>query len=133
MALLNVLLSGAWRVSVAGGESAAKGFSALSPLTAALGSLSVYLQQDIILATTASEFLFSQLAFSNPQLILMTATNPVRVNFGGQASSVSAASASVVTFKDAFLLMNISGVLPSSIHLGNSGSDSSTVTLLIAG
>ena len=32
MALLNVLLSGAWRVSVAGGESAAKGFSALSPL-----------------------------------------------------------------------------------------------------
>ena len=133
MALLNVLLSGAWRVSVAGGESAAKGFSAMTPLTAGLGSLSVYQQQTIVLGTTTSEYLVSIATLSQPQAILMTATGEVRVNFAGQASSFSAASASIVKFKDAFLLMNVSGALPSALHLGNSGSDSATVTLLIAG
>lgn len=133
MALLNVLVSGAWRVSVAGGESAAVGFSAMSPLTAALGSFSVYVQQDIVLTTVMSEFLVSFAALSAPQLIAMKATNPVRVNFAGQASSTSLASASVQTFKDLFIMMNTSGVLPSAIHLGCSATDSSTVTLLIAG
>ena len=133
MALLNVLVSGAWRVSVAGGESAAVGFSALTPLTAALGSFSVYVQQDIILTTVMSEFVVSFANLSSPQLIAMKATNPVRVNWAGQASSVSAASAGVMTFKDLLIFMNISGALTSAIHLGNSGTDSATVTLLIAG
>lgn len=132
MALLNVLLSGGWRLSSTS-DLIVKTFSALTPLTAATGSLSVFVQQEVVLGTTVSEFLFSYAQLSAPQLILMTSTNPVRANFGGQASSVSAASASVITFKDAFMLMNTSGVLPSSIHLGNSGTDSATVTLLIAG
>src|SRR5207247_1622728 len=133
MALLNVLLSGSWKVSVAGGESAAKGFSALTPLTAALGSLSIYEQKNIVLATTVSEFVVSIAALSVPKLIYMTANQTVRVNFAGQASSFSAASASVVTFKDAFIMMDMSGALPSAFHLGVSSTDSATVTLLIAG
>jgi len=131
MALLNVLLSGAWRVSVAGGASAAKGFSALTPLTAALGSCSNYVQQDFILGTTVSELRISYAQLSSPQLIAMTATNPVRVNFTGNGSAFSGASASVMTFKEFFCMMNVSGVLPSGISIGNSGTDSATVTVLI--
>lgn len=134
MALLNVLLSGAWRVSVAGGlENTTRSFSALTPLTLALGSLSVYVQQDVILGTTVSELRISYAQLSQPQLIMMQATNEVRVNFTGNGSAFSQASASVMKFKDLFVMMDTSGVLPSGISLGNSGTDSATVCILIAG
>lgn len=134
MALLNVLVSGAWRVSVVGGrETASVGFSTLTPLTAALGSLSVYAQQDYVLGTAISEFRISHSQISSPQLIMMAATNEVRVNFAGETSQFSAASASVMKFRELFIMMDISGVLPSGISIGNSGTDSATVTVLIAG
>lgn len=136
MALINVLLSGAIRVSAAGAtgmESAVKGFNALTPLTAGTGSLSVYQVHNIVLGTTTSEFLVSVATLSAPKVIFATATGTTRINFSGQASSVSAASASVMTFKDLFCMMDVSGNLPSALHLGNSGSDSSTITLIIAG
>jgi hypothetical protein len=133
MALLNVLLSGSWRMSGTGGESAARAFSAVTPSTLTLGSLSMYVQRDIVLATTQSEFRFSIAELSSPQLILAVATGEVRINFAGQASSFSAASASVVKFKDFFGLMDVSGSLPSGFSIGNSGTDSATVTVLVAG
>jgi hypothetical protein len=133
MALINVLLSGSWRLSGPGGETAGKTFSALTPATLALGSLSTYIQQDVVLGTTVSEFRVSYAQLSQPQLLLMTATGEVRVNFAGQASSFSAASASVMKFKDCFVMMDTSGVLPSGFSIGNSGTDSATVTILVAG
>lgn len=133
MALLNVMLSGTWRVSAAGGMSAGNAFSAVTPLTLALGSLSVFAQQTVVMGTTVSELRISFANISSPQVIFMTANNEVRVNFSGQASSVSAASASVLKFKDAFLMMDTSGLLPSGISLGNSGTDSATVTVFMAG
>lgn len=133
MALINVTLSGAWRVSGAGGETAGRSFSAITPATLALGSLSNYVQQDFVLGTTVSELRVSYPQLSSPQLIMMVATGEVRVNFAGQPSAFSAASAGVTKFKDCFILMDTSGALPSGFSLGNSGSDSATVTVLIAG
>lgn len=136
MALINVLLSGALRVSAAGAtgmESAIKGFNALTPLTAGTGALSVYQFQNIVLGTTTSQFVVSVATLSMPKVIFATATGTTRINFAGQASSFSAASASVMTFKDLFVMMDASGTLPSALFLGNSGSDSCTVTLFVAG
>jgi hypothetical protein len=132
MALLNVLFSGGWRLSSTS-DLITKGFSAQTPLTAALGSLSTFVQQEIVIAAGVSEFLVSYSQLSAPQFIGMTATATVRVNFAGWASNLSAASASVVTFREGLMLMSISGTLPSALHFANSGTDSSTITLCIAG
>lgn len=125
MASLNVTLSGGWRVS-----------STSDVIVRSLSSVvtcSTFFQQEIVLLPTVSEYLISMSLFSAPNLLLMTSTNTVRVNFGGQASSVSAASASVIQFKDAFFMVgsSVGGGLPSSIHLSNSGADSATVTVLV--
>src|SRR6266568_1463169 len=107
MALLNVLLSGGWRLSSTS-DLVTKTFSAQTPLTAALGSLSVFVTQEVVLGTTVSEFRISYAQLSNPQLLMLTATNEVRLNFAGQASSFSAASASVMKFRDCFIMMDTS-------------------------
>lgn len=137
MALLNVTLSGGWRLSSVGQSGGVdlvtKSFSALTPLTSALGGLSTFIAQEVTLGTTVSEFLLSYAQLSAPQVIFLQSTNVVRVNFGGNGSAFSQASASQITFREAFLLMSVSGALPSGIHLGNSGTDSAVVTVLIAG
>ena len=133
MALINVLLSGSWRVSGTLGQSAARAFSALTPLTLGLGALSVFNQQDVVLGTGVSELRISYANLSSPQLIFLAGNGEFRINFAGQASSFSAASAGVTKFKEVFLMMDTSGALPSGFSLGNSGSDSATCTVLIAG
>ena len=133
MALLNVMLSGSWRVSAASGMTAANDFTVTTPLTALLGSLSVFVEQTVVLATTVSELRLSYANLSNPQLIMMTADNEVRVNFAGFSAQPSAASASILKFKECFIMMDTSGVLPSGIALANSGTNSATVAVLIAG
>ena len=133
MALLNVLLSGSWRVSATGGMSAGNSFSAMTPLTALLGSLSVFIQQTVVLGTTVSELRLSYPNISSPQLIFLTANNELRINFAGHSAATSAASSAVTKFKEAFIMMDTSGLLPSGVSLGNSGTDSATCTYLIAG
>lgn len=123
MATLNVTLSGGWRVS-----------STSDVITKTFGptiTCSVFFQQEIVVLPNVSDFIVSFSLFSAPSLILATATNTVRVNHGGMTSSVSAASAGIVQFKDAYFIMASGGNLPSSIHFANSGSDSAVVTLLI--
>jgi hypothetical protein len=133
MALINATLSGSLRISGSLGESAGRAFNALTPLTLGLGAYSVYVAQDLVIAAGVSEVRTSYAQLSNPQLIFCAANNELRINFAGQASSVSAASASVQKFKELFIMMDTSGTLPSGFSLGNSGSDSATCTVIIAG
>ena len=133
MALINVMVSGTWRVSAVNGMTGGNALTVTTPLTAALGSLSVFVEATVVLATTVSELRVSYANLSNPQLIMMTADNEVRLNFAGFSVQPSAASASVLKFKEFFAMMDVSGLLPSGFSLGNSGTNSATVNFIIAG
>ena len=133
MALINVMVSGTWRVSAANGMIGGNALTVTSPLTALLGSLSVFVEATVVLPTTTSELRISYANLSSPQLIMMTADNEVRLNFAGFSIQPSAASASVLKLKEMFVMMDISGLLPSGFSLGNSGTNSATVNYIIAG
>jgi len=123
MATLNVALSGGWRVSSTS--------DVITKTFAPTITCSVFFQQEIVVLPNVSDFIVSFSLFSAPSLIMATATNVVRINFAGMTSSVSAASAGVIQFKDAMFIMASGGNLPSAVHLANSGADSAVVTLLI--
>ena len=128
MPTISVSLSGAWRVSSTN--------PVLDLITRNISGVitgSTFAQQEIVVLPNVSDLVVSFPLLSSPLGILMTATNVVRVNFAGQASSPSAASASVIQFKDFAGFMVQSATLPSGIHFSNSGTDSSTVTVLIVG
>lgn len=128
MAMVSVSLSGAWRVS-----STNPALNLITRNISAAIAGSTFMQQEIVVLPNVSDLVVSLGLMSAPLGILMTATNTVRVNFAGQASSTSAASASVIQFKDFAGFMVQSALLPSGIHFANSGTDSSTVTVLIVG
>src|ERR1041385_641674 len=104
MASETVQMIGGWRVSSTQSNFIAKAFSNL--VTA-----STFVYQDVVLQPGVSEFLLSFAQLSMPQAIFMMATEQVRVNFAGQASSFSAASAGIVTFNGLYAAMNTSGAL----------------------
>ena len=128
MANVSLLLSGGWRVS-----STNPGLDLITRFFSATYTGSTFTQQEVVILPTVSDYILSLALFSAPIGIFMTSTNTVRVNFPGQASSFSAASASVVQFKDLFVCMATSAVLPSSIHIANSGTDSAMLTVLLLG
>lgn len=128
MAVISVTLSGGWRVS-----STNPVLDLVTRNISAALTGSTFMQQEIVVLPNVSDLVVSLPLFSSPIGILMTATNTVRVNFAGQASSVSAASASVVQFRDFAGFMAQSAILPSGLHFANSGSDSATVTVLLIG
>ncbi len=128
MPTISVSLSGAWRVS-----STNPVLDLIIRNISGVVTGSTFVQQEIVVLPNVSDLLVSLPLFSAPIGILMTATNTVRVNFAGMTSAVSAASASVIQFKEFFGMMAQSAALPSGVHLANSGVDSSTVTLLIVG
>ena len=128
MPSLSVSLSGGWRVSSTN--------PVLDLITRNISGVvvgSTFAQQEIVVLPNVSDLVVSMPLFSAPIGILMTATQTVRVNFAGMVSSVSAASASVIQFKDFCGFMAQSAVLPSGLHFANSGSDSATVTILMVG
>jgi hypothetical protein len=133
MALINATLSGSLRISGSLGESAGRAFNALTPLTVGLGAYSVYVAQDLVVAAGVSELRVSYAQLSAPQLIFCAANSELRINFAGQASSFSYASAGMQKFKELYVMMDTSGSLPSAFALANSGSDSATCTVIIAG
>lgn len=125
MAALSTQLSGGWRISSLS-NTITKVFSNIQ-------TCSTFLQQEVVLLPNVSEFVVSLPLFSNPTALFMQATNTVRVNFSGNSSGVSAASAGIVQFKEGLYMMSQSGGLPSGLHFSNSGSDSAIISLLIAG
>ena len=127
MATASLLLSGGWRVS----QSYTSGVDLITKAFSSTNTISTWTVEQIVLLPTVSEFLVSLAQYSAPQAIIMTATNITRVNFAGQASSFSAASASVMQFREFFGMVAGSTALPSAIHLGSSATDSCTVTVLI--
>ncbi len=127
MATASLLLSGGWRVS----QSYTSGTDLITKAFSSTNTISTWTVQQVVLLPVTSQYLISMGLYSVPQAIIMTATNTVRVNFGGQASSFSAASASVMLFREFFAMVAGSTALPSSIALGQSGTDSATVTVLI--
>lgn len=126
MPTISFHLSGAWLVSSTNPTLDRVVRNISGTMTA-----STYLQQEIVVLPNVSDLVVSFPLLSSPIGIMMTATNVVRVNFAGQPSSVSAASASVIQFRDFAGFMAASAVLPSAIHFSNSGSDSATVTVLL--
>jgi hypothetical protein len=128
MAVITFQLSGAWLVSSTNTalDRIVRSFS--GALTA-----STFVQQEIVVLPNVSDLIVSMALLSSPLGIMMTATNTVRVNFSGQASSVSAASGGTIQFRDMFCAVGPSAILPSAIHIANSGVDSSTVTILQIG
>ena len=127
MATASLLFSGGWRVS----QSYVSGNDVLTKLFSSTNTISTWTVQQIVTLPGVSEYLISMGLYSLPQAIIMTATDTVRINFAGQASSVSAASASVIQFREFFGMIAGSTALPSAFHLGNSGTNSSTVVYLI--
>lgn len=127
MATASLLLSGGWRVS----QSYTSGNDILTKLFSSTVTISTWNEQTVVTLPGTSEYLISNALFSAPQAIIMTATGVVRVNFGGQSAGGSAASSSQMQFREFFAMVAGSTALPSSIHLGNSGSDSATVTILM--
>ena len=123
MAALNIGVSGGWRVSSTS-NVATQTFNALV-------TCSQWNEQQVVLLPTTSEYVISFANLSAPGVILMTATQIARVNFAGWTSNLSAASASVIQFKDLFCIVASGAALPSGIHVGNSASDSNTITVLI--
>jgi len=128
MAVVSVSLSGAWRVS-----SVNPALDLITRNISAVITGSTFVQQEVVVLPNVSELVVSLPLFSSPTGILMTSTNVVRVNFSGQASSTSAASASVLQFKDFAGFMVQSAILPSGLHFSNSGVDSATICVLIVG
>ncbi len=133
MALINATLSGSLRISGSLGESAARAFNALTPLTLGLGALSVYIAQDLVIGAGVSEVRISYAQLSTPQMIFCAANAELRINFAGQTSSFSYASAGMQKFKELYVMMDTSGTLPSAFALANSGTDSATCTIIVAG
>lgn len=92
-----------------------------------------FTQELVMVLATASDTVVSLAQFSNIQVFQLVATDVVRVNFGnilGGVSYVSNASAGIpVTFL-AFAGSNISG--PLNLHLAYSGTNSSTVRIMMA-
>ena len=125
MATQTVTLSGSWRVSSVNPllDLITRSFSATI-------TCSVFETKEVLVLPNISDFVVCNTAVSNPSLIMATATNTVRINFSGYTSMVSAASAGL-QFKDFMAYYGSGAALPSAIHLANSGTDSSTVTILV--
>ena len=128
MPSISVSLSGSWRVS-----STNPVLDLITRNISGTVTGSTFAQQEIVVLPNVSDLVVSMPLFSAPIGILMTSTTVVRVNFAGMTSSVSAASASVIQFKDCMGFMAQSAVLPSGLHFSNSGSDSAVVTVLVVG
>lgn len=128
MPTISVSLSGAWRVS-----SVNPVLDLITRNLSAVITGSTFFQQEIVVLPTQSNHAVSLTLFSSPLGMLMTTTNTVRVNFAGQASSFSAASAGTLQFGNFFACLGQSAILPSAVYLANSGTDSATVTMLLIG
>ncbi len=118
--MASAVVSGAFRVS--------NNNNVFNRAFSGLTSVSAWVVQDLIIANGASDVILSYAQVSVPNVVFMTATSIVRVNFAGHASYVSAASAGW-QFKDLFVWMGsgISG--PIALHFANSSGDSATVTV----
>lgn len=124
MANAQALLSGSWRVSSTSGLFN-QTFSNLTTVSATLA-------MDFVLLPGVSDFVVSLPQFSNMNVLGLQANNQVRINFGGighATSYVSQASAGILTTQLAWTAGGGSGLL--NIHFANSGSDSSTVRLIM--
>ena len=124
MANAQALLSGSWRISSTSGLFT-QAFSALTTVSATL-------ETDFVLAVGVSDFVVSLPTFSNMNVVGIQANNQVRINFGGigGGSYVSNASAGFLVTQFAWVTGGTSG--PLSVRIANSGSDSSTIRLIMA-
>lgn len=124
MANAQALVSGSWRLSSTSGLFT-QAFSNQTTVSATLA-------HDFAIATGVSDFVVSLAVFSNMTLVGIQANNQVRVNFGGigNSSYVSNASAGMLVTQFTWVTGGTSG--PLSLRFANSGSDSSTVRLIMA-
>ncbi len=123
MATDQALLSGGWRISSTSGLFQ-QTFSNMTTVSATLAT-------DFVVLVGVSDYVVSLAAFSNMNVVGIQANNQVRVNFGGigNNSYVSNASAGMLVTQFAWATGGASG--PLSIRIANSGSDSSTVRLIM--
>ena len=125
MATASLLLSGGWRVS----QSYTSGSDVITKLFSSTNTISTWAVETLVTLPGVSTYTVS--LATAPQAIILTATGTVRVNFTGQASSFSAASASVMQFREFFAMVAGSTTLPSAFAFANSGTDSATISILV--
>lgn len=94
-------------------------------------TVSTFQDQEFRIGTTVSEFLVSDIHFSNAQFVYIQSDQIIRVNFGnlGNNSHVSLASAGQPGTHFLWMGSAISG--PINVHFGNSGTSEAVVRLLM--
>jgi hypothetical protein len=124
MAVGDATFSAAMRVSL--------GTVSHTKTAAATVSISAWKTEDAVVSPNVSNFQVNMGFLSNPGIVWLTTTAPVRVNFGalGNASQVSLASAGMA-FDKFFVWAGSLASGPNAIYLANSGTVSAVVQVMI--
>jgi len=124
------LLSGGFRLSSLSAVGLPQNLATV--LFSSTVTVSVFNDMEVRVGTTTSEYLISNVTFSNMQVAYLQSDQIIRVNWGGLGnnSHVSLASAGQQGTVHIWLGSAISG--PTNIHIANSGTSEAVVRVIQA-